>query len=66
MADELREVMAELAKSQIETNKAMKGMFEGQKEMREAIKDMAGVMAGLGVFVNGLHDGQTKSEKSEG
>ena len=66
MADELREVMTELAKSQVKTNKALESMPESQKEMQESIKDLAGVMSGLGVFVNGLYDKQTKSEKPGG
>ena len=56
MADELREAMKEMAKSGVERDKALKNMLEGQKEMQGAMKNLAEVVAGLGIFVNGLHD----------
>ena len=61
MADELREVMTELAKSQVETNKALESMLKSQKEMQGSMKDLAEVVSGSVVFMNGLHDKQTKT-----
>lgn len=59
MTDRLEELFEKMAENQIELQDAM-------KEMAGAVEKLAEGQANLGIFVNGLHDKQTKSENPEG